>query len=208
LSPGIPGQSVDNPPAFTRFQPPYPADSVPLQQQTYAIPQTTVVVTTQGPYNNTWLASVIQSWFGTDPLPTLPRNLNPSITAVPVNNPPFSHYGRASWVAEIAVLAWQPPDPLPTLSGKLNPTVLAVPVNNPPFGSRTELPGILAAWASWPPQPLPTPSASAPQVQPGPPPPPPPPGAFTVSGPDVSTYLQEFFYDVSYTDAAITKRTV
>lgn len=275
LAPGIPGQSVDNPPVGARqFNPPYPGDLV-LPQRGSLFPQTAVVVSTQGPYANQWMASVIESWFVPDPAPTLPGKVNPANLIVP--NPPFgvspspvwgfspgyvpvpySGFTPSGppppvqviynnlWISGI-LQQWQPPDPPPTLPRNLSPSQLVVPnpptvqptqlpgiiaywqppdpsptqprallvqpfipppVNNPPFTGRTELPGILSQWAAWPPSLWPTPYGPPPQVQPGPPPPPPPVGQFTVSGPDVSVYLQEFFYDVVYTDAPITKRTV
>lgn len=243
LNPTVTAVRVDNPPFNQRtFIPSYPEAYV-APQGPVRLPQgAPVVVSTQGPYSNYWLATVLEAWQANDPPPTLPRysaaipgwsvdnppvsegtlvitwlpadhpptlprRLPASLLTVPVNNPPFSHYGRSAWVADIIVRAWQPPDPLPTLSNKLNPSALAVPVNNPPFTSRTELPGILAAWAAWPPSQFPTPYSVPPQVQPAPPPPP-VTAQFTVSGPDVSVYLQEFSYDVVYTDAPITKRTV
>lgn len=236
--PGIP---VNNPPFNQRtFFPPYPDAYVAPQSPVYLPQGAPVVVSAQGPYNNYWLATVLEAWqpvdppptlprlsagipgwsvdnppvaegsliitwLTPDPQPTLPRHLPATLVGVPVNNPPFSNAGRSAWVADLIVRAYQPPDPLPTLSGKLPPTLLAVAVNNPPFSSRSELANILAQWQFPPPQP--TPSVPPPQVQPGPPPPP-VTSQFTVSGPDVSVYLQEFFYDVVYTDAAITKRTV
>lgn len=205
LSPGIPGQSVDNPPTLegrliiSWLPPDYPQTF----QRFLAQPAPPAVQ--QNPYVQSWLSTVLQSWQLGDPPIQVPRNLNPFFTGVRVDNPPFSYGGRNVWASEIANLAWQPPPPLPTLSGKLPPAVIAVRVDNPPFSSRSELANILGQWQFPPPQP--TPSVGPPQVQPGPPPPP-ITAMFTVSGPDVSVYLVEFYSDVVYTDAPITKRTV
>src|SRR5262249_23050465 len=68
-------------------------------------PPTAVVVVAQTPYTNQWMGTVLQSWIQAPPLPILPRQLNPSITAVPVNNPPF---GGRNWLPSI-VAGWQPP---------------------------------------------------------------------------------------------------
>jgi hypothetical protein len=63
-------------------------------------------------------------------IPQQPAKLPPSMAAVQVNNPPFSHPGRSP-IAAIEVASWQPPDPLPTLNAKL---LFGVQVDNPPFG--------------------------------------------------------------------------
>lgn len=168
-------------------------------------PPPTVIVIPQGPYANLWMASVVQSWFGPDPSPILPRYLNPSQLVVP--NPPTVQPTQLPGI----IAYWQPPDPSPT-----QPRALVVqpfippPVNNPPFTGRSELANVLAQWAAWPPSLWPTPYSAPPQVQPGPTPPPPTPAttAFTVSGPGVNVFLVEFAYDVVYEDAPITKRTL
>lgn len=91
--------------------------------------------------------------------PLAPRVLPPSITAVPVNNPPFSIWQRTVQYLEIS-RAWDAPPPNPFLGGRqplapaqLAPSITAVPVNNPPFGKL--FPQVLLArlWIPIPPQP-------------------------------------------------------
>lgn len=98
--------------------------------------------------------------------PVTPRWLTPSITDVPVNNPPFSHPSRS--IAQIAIAAWSwyvpnVPDPwsYTFFRGRqpLTPIYFifdgggVAPVNDPPFRhpARTATYISLAAWASYPP---------------------------------------------------------
>lgn len=73
--------------------------------------------------------------------PLEPRKLPPSIEAVPVNTPPFSHRGRTPQYQSLAAWAAQP-DPYqfgqlgasqPFAPRRLNPSIIAVPVNPPPI---------------------------------------------------------------------------
>ncbi len=162
LSPGIPGQSVDNPPGLVPRQLPYPADAPPVQLPRYVPPQQVVVVA-QSPFAQFWLVTVLQAWVPPDPPPQQRGPLNPSITAVPVNNPPFARsvpqppYPSDTpyiqllvhlppqqvvvakgpfaqfWLATV-LQSWVPVDPQPQQGRKLNPSLTAVATNNPPFG--------------------------------------------------------------------------
>jgi len=75
--------------------------------------------------------------------PHAPRELPPSITAVPVNNPPFTQGGPIAVIAEVVAIGqpnpWQYVFAGPVAGRQpygprqLNPSITAVPVNNPPF---------------------------------------------------------------------------
>jgi hypothetical protein len=87
-------------------------------------------------------------WVFPDPLPTLSGKLNPTVLAVPVNEPSSFNVPK---------LVIQPPGPLPTLPPKVA-AILATPAqvdNPPPYVRHAE---ILAAWIPpdpWPTQPRP-----------------------------------------------------
>lgn len=143
---------VNNPIPALQGQAPWwtwwlPADPTPQLQPRLA----------QGPPAPTFvpktsdLTAIVAGWL----LPALPavmaRNLPPAITAVEVDNPPFSQ--RNNTVGVLA--AWIPPPPDPIVAGRVNPALEAVPVSNPPFGiPQPSLTGILAAWIPPPPQPI------------------------------------------------------
>ncbi len=150
LSPGIPGQSVDNPPGLTH-QAAYPDQPFQLPQTLPLLPQAFASVV-QVTYAPQWLASGFQAWIPLDPLPTLPRKLTPSLLIVP--NPPFSSMGRGAVTAGL-IQSWQPPDPQPTQRGPLNPQLTAVRVDNPPVtGFSPEFWSIIGTWdIPLPPQP-------------------------------------------------------
>lgn len=111
LSPGIPGQSVDNPPALQRPSDlatawrELPAPQLPVH---YAI-QVVAEIAAQ-PFAPSWLGTILQSWQAADPRFDRPRLLPPDITAVAVNDPPFT--GKNNWLPSI-LLQWRAPDPLP-----------------------------------------------------------------------------------------------
>lgn len=162
LSPGVPGQSVDNPPGLIRQLPSVQLE-VPYQQPVLKLVQPFVAASLQQAFTSVWLNPVVASWQPPDPQPTTPRNLNPQITAVQVDNPPFAWQQIPTWEARktlpqttkyfvqpatvaatqvpftqawlaTVTQSWQPLDSLPTLPRNLNPTVTAVGVDNPPFG--------------------------------------------------------------------------
>ena len=141
LSPGIPGQSVDNPPRLRRVDVPYWDDPrLPQVPRPYAR-----VETTGQPFIQQGTATAILLWQPQD-FRIEPQRKVPPALLQPVNNPPFSHRGRLAYLVNVA-LAWQSPDPLPTLRTRLPPSVTAVPVNNPPFDMRGHaLPSIIQMW--------------------------------------------------------------
>lgn len=154
MSAGIPGQSVDNPPAALGFGV-FITDADPLPQQARALPQG-VTVSVRQPFSNFWVPSVIQAWQPPDPAPTLPRTVNPSITAVRVDNPPFTHAGRLPW-GNLTDWSWVPPDPQPQAPGKLSPGITGSTVNNPPFthyGRLAQTNAIIWQWQPPDPQPV------------------------------------------------------
>ena len=111
LSPGIPGQSVDNPPALraaldlaTAWRDP----SLPLLSSRYVI-QASIEVAAQ-PTITAWLGTVLQSWQPVDLRFDRLRQLPPAVTAVAVNDPPFST--RNPWLPGVLV-QWRPVDPQP-----------------------------------------------------------------------------------------------
>lgn len=146
LSPGIPGQSVDNPPTLVR-QPQPVVQEPPQLTLPRLYPQPFVAVTAQNPFVPPWLSTVLQAWQPADLQAILRQLLNPSITAVPVNDPPFDRRHLEEFLRQ-----WQPPDPLPTLPRFLAAALLAVQVDNPPF-DRRRLEDFLRAWL--PPDPFP-----------------------------------------------------
>lgn len=144
-APGIPGQSVDNPPlirarlddlqataAWPQTYPPLPILGIKFTAGTApAAPQTPFVFAQI-------LAGIILGWQPLPPPPTLPRFLPAAITSVPVNNPPFTHAGRLEARATI-IQQWQPPPPWAYIGGRgqlmprpLNPALEAVRVDAPP----------------------------------------------------------------------------
>lgn len=155
LNPSITAVPVNNPPGK-----PYPAIVVvddppmPIRLGPFFI----TVVTTNNPPFNQRLEPLpgLAAWQPPDPPPTLPGKLNPSITAVPVNNPPFSYAGRLAYLNNV-IISWQPPDPPPVNRGPLPPTVLAVRTDNPPFTNRSRIENFNTMLAAWeiplPPQP-------------------------------------------------------
>lgn len=111
LSPGIPGQSVDNPPPLA-VRVPYVQPELAPVAQPRSLQAALVVVAAQVPFLRAWLSTVIASWILADPTPIRPRWLNPSITAVRVDNPPF---GLRQPLGPIYT-TWQPPAPAPWIS--------------------------------------------------------------------------------------------
>lgn len=111
LSPGIPGQSVDNPPQIARqiawqaFQP-----VIVTQPGQAKLAQGAIVVASSQPYAASWLSGVLASFIQSG-MPQLPRLLNPSITAVRVDNPPTI----GANVPLSVLIGWLPPPPAPTL---------------------------------------------------------------------------------------------
>lgn len=102
LSPGIPGQSVDNPPP-----------------------------TFEGRYPNATPNVIVTLWQPPDPLPTLPGKLSPGIPGQSVDFPPFISEWLDQAQGQI-VYSWLPPDPQPQQQGKLSPGVPGQSVDNPP----------------------------------------------------------------------------
>lgn len=148
LSPGIPGQSVDDPPFSSRHVLDWLAYQPPDSLSTLTKKSTPPSVDNP-PFSSRRLPDW-STFQPPDPLPTLTVKFTPSS----VDNPPFTHRGRAAFTASIVSVSWVPPDPLPTLSGKLSPSVLTVRVDNPPFSSRN--PWLISVVLQWqPPDPLP-----------------------------------------------------
>lgn len=88
LAPGVPGQSVDNPPLLASRQMPLALDVPWPQPQVKLVPSAPPVTASQ-PYAPLWMSSVLSAWQAGDAPPTIPRLLNASFLAVPVDNPPF-----------------------------------------------------------------------------------------------------------------------
>jgi hypothetical protein len=120
---GKPGWSVDNPPRFRLWLPPDPiADSLPTIR--LGVPQAPAVVYV--PFSQVWLSAVGVAWQPPDPLPTLPRFLNPLVTGVRVDAPPIILTGQFGNISD-----WLFPDPLPTLI-RLGPVLPPVIIVTPP----------------------------------------------------------------------------
>lgn len=92
-----------------------------------------------------------------------PAKLNPSLTAVPENNPPFRYPGLTPAQVAIVITQWQP-DPWPAvfMGGRqaYTPRLLpasqtAVPEDNPPFRHPERWAGISAIKIPWQPDPWP-----------------------------------------------------
>ena len=178
MSSGIPGQSADTPSpnldedtnlavAVRAWQPP-----PPLPTLSGKLPPQITAVQVDNPIPNADAsvnAGVIESFKLYDPWtydylgdqsgaqPYGARQLNPQITAVPVNDPPYGYGGPNAESVILAVRQWikDPLDPLPTLSGKLSPGIPGQSVDNPtPTYDLGEFIDIVRAWQ--PPDPLPT----------------------------------------------------
>lgn len=94
--------------------------------------------------------------------PYAPRTLNPAITAVPANEPPYQHRERTVQQQAIAAQAAQPPTwpyPFqggwqPYQGGRIPAAVAGQTVNNPPFGVPPDwIVNVVQAWQpdTWPP---------------------------------------------------------
>ncbi len=137
LAPGIPGFSVDVPPPRVAVQVAWPALDVP--QQPGFERNAAIAFSGSVPAPEPWLVNVLISWQPADAAAIAARLLNPQLTAVRVDNPPFTHQGRAVATASI-IATTQPPDPNPFIGGlgPLSPrgyvaALPLVPVNDPPF---------------------------------------------------------------------------
>ena len=120
LSPAIPGQSVDAPPGLRR-QLDYRSADAPVQTARRYLAQEAVG---RVPFIGAWLSTVIGSWLP-ETRPTLPRLLNPSITAVRVDDPPFTQQK----------VVYRPDDVVGQQPNRLNAAILTG-ADNPPFGKR------------------------------------------------------------------------
>jgi hypothetical protein len=151
---------VDNPPFSQRRQQPPPPDDVTIVLPRLLVPQQTAAAAAQTLAPSS-LPIILIGWQPADPLPTLPRLLNPSITAVESDNPPFGPSSASFdwWIApdqlftavklppptpvpaqtlappwlSIVLSAWEPPPPQPQTALPLNPSITAVEVDNPPI---------------------------------------------------------------------------
>ncbi len=118
LSPGIPGQSVDNPPLLaTSVLSTVKAWESPIvvpQRQIYQ-PQPFVTVQVNDPpfgMPPDWLYSVLTAaWKPGDPLPKQLQKILQGAPPPPVNDPPFGM--PPLWLYIVLDLAWKPGDPLP-----------------------------------------------------------------------------------------------
>lgn len=91
------------------------------------------------------------------------RKLNSAITAITVNNPPFTYPGRdPSHIVANEIYQWQPSSWPYAFTGqrqpydqrKLNPAITAVPGNNPPFRTPEQSPVTLSIKSTeWTPDP-------------------------------------------------------
>jgi hypothetical protein len=117
LAPGVPGQSVDNPPFVHRgrlplsvqvywtWLPPDPLPTLPVKY-TIAIDNPPFVYVGR----RVWVPIVRSTWRDVDdPLPILTVKLPPSLSAVRVDNPPFAGGAR---VPLPVLIGWLPPDPM------------------------------------------------------------------------------------------------
>lgn len=90
--------------------------------------------------------------------PLAPHVLPASITAVPADDPPFAHLGRASPAFWKVLDLWQP-DPGTPWRGFVTtrnvPQYESIITEDPPFGSRWAWQHILVAWQPGPPRPEP-----------------------------------------------------
>lgn len=144
---GQPGWSVDNPPGLVQARlgaeipTPYPQLPIHLPQGAAAAAQVP----------QRFGLEALRAWQPGDPFPQLRALLPPDILAVPVNNPPFSHFGRWALTNDL-IRAWQPPDPLPTIIWPRYYAPNEIVVTYVPYG-RAWLTGVLGAWTT--PDPLP-----------------------------------------------------
>jgi hypothetical protein len=103
MAPGIPGQSVDNPPGLQARTPaPQPVPFFDVQRR-YLVQEFVAAAADSTPFARV-VDSVIRSWQREQPLPTLPRLLSPSITAVPEDSPIPMHAGRTP--LQVQLTAW------------------------------------------------------------------------------------------------------
>jgi hypothetical protein len=89
LSPGVPGQSVDDPPRARATTPtaPTPIPFYDLQRRYLVQPFVAAQPGDSAPFSVVW-QTILRSWQYDPGAPRLPRLLNPSITAVQVDDPP------------------------------------------------------------------------------------------------------------------------
>lgn len=140
LSPGIPGQSVDNPPSralnfVTQVKAWEPAIATP-QRQIYS-PQPLVVVSADNPpfgMPPDWLYSVLTAaWKPGDPLPKQLLKILQAAPPAPVNNPPFGI--PPHWLLSVLDQWWQPRQLTRMQVALLFQEGIIIP-DNPPFGFR------------------------------------------------------------------------
>lgn len=116
-------------------------------------PSITAVQVDQPPFDQRkWFYRLIQIWNAPPPLPVVLGPINPTVTNVSVNNPPF---GLPSPNLYVIVRAWDIsgwPVPLPE-SPPFTPGV-AVTVNNPPFDQRNWFFKLRSIWDIAPPLPV------------------------------------------------------
>jgi hypothetical protein len=123
---------------------------IPVNQQIVSVAPPAIP---PGPYTNYGLHSIIRQWFLPDPQPILPKNLDAALLTV--GNPPFQHYSKSAWYAEIVVNAWQPPPPQPILPVYSNPANLTMPAPPVQYPGRSAWLASLTAQAWQPPIPAP-----------------------------------------------------
>lgn len=115
-------------------------------------PSITAVQVDQPPFDQRrWFDRITQIWNAPPPLPQLHGPINPTVTNVSVNNPPF---GLPNPNLYVIVRAWDIsgwPVPLPE-SPPFTPGV-AVTVNNPPFDGRQWFYRLVQIWNAPPAQP-------------------------------------------------------
>jgi hypothetical protein len=105
LSPGIPRQSVDNPPVLQRKIDTWKTPDPFIQPPRYLAQGTVVVAGDSVTVNFAWIFGVLATWKAPDPLPQLPRKLSPGIPGQSVDNPP-------TFTRKIDLnAAWKAPDP-------------------------------------------------------------------------------------------------
>ena len=88
--------------------------------------------------------------------PLAPRRLPVSITAVPADDPPFSHGGRSSPSSMCVLAMWQPDPATPWrgfVGGRRLPAGLFTPTDDPPFGIQWGLRNVaITSWDPGPPR--------------------------------------------------------
>lgn len=144
MSPGIPGQSVDNPPGLLVMSIVVPYYGAEPQRTRYLPVSVTAVQVDTPPFTQRHpFPNILVAWQPLPPMPQMRMLLGPIIAAVSADNPPFTQ--RTS-LPLILSKWWEPLPPQPQRDGPVGPAVTGVSADNPPFNDRQVTPTIIAQW--------------------------------------------------------------